>query len=208
MRYRKQNWSIFLIWLFTISGILGILSSYSDWFLALTPVNLLLYLILIAIHAKRLNLTFLYAFAVPFLFGFITEFLGVNYGLIFGSYAYGENLGYKVGGVPLMICVNWGILVIVSADISLLFTKNKWLRAAIVGLLMMVLDLVIEVSAPRFDFWEFESAIVPVQNYIAWFVISFVAFLFFEKFTIATDRKISYHIFAAISIFFLTFLVL
>ena len=35
------------------------------------------------------------ALLIPFLLGFITEAFGVNYGLIFGDYSYGENLGFK-----------------------------------------------------------------------------------------------------------------
>lgn len=198
--------SVFLIWLFNISGILGILSERSDWFLELTPLNLMLYLAFIVWNTEKLNLQFIYAFLIPFFIGFITEFLGVNYGLIFGSYEYGENLGYKIGGVPIMICVNWAVLTFVTADISKFIHKNIWIRSFIGALLMMLLDLVIEVSAPRFDFWEFENEIVPLQNYIGWFVISFFAHLLFQQFSIKTDKRISVHIFVAITIFFMTFL--
>ncbi|MAD97339.1 MAG: carotene biosynthesis protein [Flavobacteriaceae bacterium] len=203
----KVYLSIFLIWLFNISGILGILSKHTDWFLGLTPLNLFLYIAFIAFHVDKINWNFLIAFLIPFTFGFVTEYLGVNFGLIFGSYEYGENLGYKVQGVPLMICVNWAVLVITSADISEIISKNKYIRAAIVGFLMMTLDIIIEVSAPRFDFWEFENEAVPLQNYVAWFIISFFAYLVFDRFPIRTNKTISYHIFAAITIFFITFLI-
>ncbi|MBK9459893.1 MAG: hypothetical protein IPN94_10790 [Sphingobacteriales bacterium] len=33
----------------------------------------------------------LLAFFIPFTLGFVSEALGVNYGLIFGSYTYGHN---------------------------------------------------------------------------------------------------------------------
>ena len=59
----------------------------------------------------------------------MTEFLGVNYGYIFGNYAYGSNLGYKIGGVPVMICVNWVILTIITADVSSYIHKNIWIRS-------------------------------------------------------------------------------
>ena len=202
----KFVFSIFLIWLFNISGIFGILSEDSEWFLEMTPLNLMLYLVFIVVNAEKLNVRFLYAFLIPFLIGFITEFLGVNYGLIFGTYEYGENLGYKVGGVPVMICVNWAVLTFITADISRYIHKNIWIRSFIGGLLMMLLDLAIEVSAPRFDFWEFEDEIVPIQNYVGWLVISFVAHLLFQRFEIKTNKQISVQIFIAISVFFLTFL--
>lgn len=203
----KEAISIFIIWLFTISGIIGILSSQSEWFLELTPINLLTYSLLIFWNLEKITARFCIAFSIPFLLGFITEFLGVNYGLIFGTYEYGNNLGYKIGGVPLMICVNWGILTVITADISRYINKNIVIRSLLGGLFMMILDLIIEVSAPRFDFWEFENNLIPLNNYIGWFIIGFVAHYFYNLFSVKTNKKISIHIFIAITIFFLTFLV-
>ena len=37
-----------------------------------------------------------------------------------------ENLGLKIYGVPLVICINWSLLTIVSADIAKLITQNKF----------------------------------------------------------------------------------
>ncbi|MFB0926162.1 MAG: carotenoid biosynthesis protein, partial [Vicingaceae bacterium] len=84
--------SILTIWLFNISGILGILSPYSDWFLKLTPLNLLIYVVLIIWNLEHISKKFLIAFSIPFFIGLLTEYLGVNYGLLFGTYSYGENL--------------------------------------------------------------------------------------------------------------------
>ena len=97
--------------------------------------------------------------------------MGVNFNLIYGSYSYGENLGLKIYGVPLVICINWSLLTIVSADIAKLITQNKVLRILIGALLMVLLDCLIEISAPRFDFWVFEDEIAPLQNYYAWFIV-------------------------------------
>lgn len=198
--------SIFIVWLFNISGIIGILSSYSDWFLGLTPLNLLIYLLLITWNLENFSTKFLIAFSIPFFIGFITEFLGVNYGLLFGNYSYGENLGVKIGGVPLMICVNWAVLTIITADVSSFIHESKIICSLLGGLFMMILDIIIEVSAPRFDFWEFENNSIPLKNYIAWFVIGSIAHYLYHHFKIKTNKKISIHIFVAVIIFFFTFL--
>jgi len=203
----KISISIFIIWLFNISGILGILSTYSDWFLRLTPINLSMYVILIIWNVKDLSKKFFLAFFLPFFIGFITEYLGVNYGLIFGSYTYGDNLGLKLGGVPFMICVNWAVLTIITADLSSIFHKNIVVQSLLGGFIMMLLDIMIEVSAPRFDFWEFENSIIPIKNYIAWFVIGSIAHYLYRLINIKTDKKLSIHIFVAITIFFFTFLI-
>jgi putative membrane protein len=203
----KFHFSVFLLWLFTVSGILGILSDvYSAWFLSLTPVNLLLTSIILLTHIDKLNYKVFVALSIPFLLGFITEGLGVNYGLIFGTYAYGENLGYKVFGVPLMICVNWALLTAVTADVAKYFSKNISITAFFGAALMTGLDIIIEVSAPRFDFWEFEGGAVPLQNYVGWFVTAFVAHLGYQYFKIKTNTKISWHILLSITVFFTAFL--
>lgn len=199
--------SVFIIWLFNISGILGILSSNSDWFLKLTPINLSMYVILIIWNTKNLRNTFLLAFFIPFIIGFITEYLGVNYGLIFGSYSYGDNLGLKLAGVPLMICVNWAVLTIITADISSIIHKNIFVQSLLGGFIMMLLDCMIEVSAPRFDFWVFENSVIPIKNYIAWFIIGSIAHYLYRQVNINTNKKVSIHIFVAITIFFFTFLI-
>lgn len=198
--------SIFIIWLFNVSGIIGILSSKSEWFLGLTPLNLMLYFIIILWNLKKIDIRFLYAFSIPFIIGFLVEFLGVNYSLFFGTYEYGENLGAKIGGVPIMICINWGVLTVITSDISKMISKNTVIRFVLGGFMMMILDVVIEVSAPRFDFWEFENGVVPLKNYIAWFVIASIAHFFYNRFKIESDKKISIQILIAITIFFSTFL--
>lgn len=200
--------SIFTIWLFNISGIIGISSSYQDWFLQLTYLNLLLYFLLILLNTRKLSYTFFLAFSIPFFIGFITEFLGTNYGWFFGEYTYGENLGTKIGGVPFMICINWGVLTIITSDIAKLIHNNKIIISIIGAFLMTALDVIIEVSAPRFDFWEFKNGVVPLKNYIAWFVISFVAHWFYNQFQIKTNLKMSIHIFIAVVVFFTAFLII
>lgn len=202
----KNAISIGLLWLFTISGILGILSQHQNWFLSLTPLNLLLTALIVLCNIKNWGLKTLLAFFIPFTLGFVSEALGVNYGLIFGSYTYGNNLGYKVFGVPLLICANWAILTFITADVAKHFTKNSWFSALIGAVLMTILDLIIEVSAPRFDFWEFEGKVVPVQNYIAWLIIAFLSHLGCQKLNVLSDKIISWHVFISIVVFFTLFL--
>ena len=199
--------SILIIWLFNISGILGILSPYSDWFLKLTPLNLLIYVVLIIWNLEHISKKFLIAFSIPFFIGLLTEYLGVNYGLLFGTYSYGENLGLKIWGVPLMICVNWALLTFITADLSRVIHKNIIVRSLLGGLFMMVLDLIIEVSAPRFDFWQFENNIIPLKNYIAWFIIGSIAHYLYHQVSLKTNTKLSIHILVAVTLFFFTFLI-
>ncbi len=198
--------SLFIIWLFAISGIIGVASSAQDWFLSLTPLNLLLSLAMVLLHIKKYDYKVIIALAIPFMLGFIAEGLGVNFGLIFGTYNYGENLGYKVFGVPLMICVNWTLLTAITADVAKYFSKNIIMSALIGSAFMTGLDLILEVSAPRFDFWEFENGEIPIQNYIGWFVTAFISHLGYQAFKVRTNKVISWHVLLSIIVFFTVFL--
>ncbi len=202
---RKSIISITLIWIFNLSGIIGVLVGYEDWFLSLTPLHLLIYLMLI-LWNSNVNKRLLLGLAIPFGIGMIAEFLGVHYGFIFGEYTYGENLGVKIFEVPLMIGVNWVILVYCTAAIANRCSNSAVIASFIGAILMVILDMVIEVSAPRFDFWEFKNGIVPLQNYIGWFVIAFIGHLLFQKLVKTLHTIIAIHIFIAIAVFFTTFL--
>ena len=62
MNYNKiltiQNVSIGLIWLFHVSGIIGIIYSDASWFIGATPINLALSFILLMINVERSKKTF------------------------------------------------------------------------------------------------------------------------------------------------------
>ncbi|MBW1297795.1 carotenoid biosynthesis protein [Aquimarina litoralis] len=205
LKERQLIIAIIIIWLFTVSGIIGILIGYEDWFLPLTPLNLSVYTVLICwtSNARR---KLILAMLIPFSIGMITEYLGVNHGLIFGNYAYGNNLGIKVLGVPWIIGINWALLVYTTAAIAKKIHTNIIITASIGAILMVALDVIIEVSAPRFDFWEFDNGVVPIQNYIGWLITAFVAHILFQKFYKTLQYTLSVHIFIAIFIFFTTFL--
>lgn len=194
--------SIFLVWLFHVSAVIGIKLGHDDWFLPLTPLNLLLCFGVILWNIPNLNAKDMLLLLVPFAFGMVAEWLGVNFGLIFGDYSYGNNLGPKIWGVPWMIGVNWVILVFLSASIAHKFTKNLWMGATIGAALMVLLDLIIEVIAPYFDFWEFNCNVVPLQNYIGWFVVAFLVHLIYQRFYHKHQFTLSVWMYLAFVVFF------
>ncbi|MEO1051600.1 MAG: carotenoid biosynthesis protein [Bacteroidota bacterium] len=161
-----------IIILFHFVGLVGILSPYSELFLALTPFNLLLSTAMITVTHNRPDRRLLIFCMVCYAVGFISEFLGVQFGLIFGDYSYGWVLGPKVSGVPLVIGFNWLIVIYSSASISSLFKVPKWLRVILIATLAVFLDFFIEPVAIKYDFWSWQQVSVPIENYIGWFGIS------------------------------------
>jgi len=204
LKFTPLNSAIFLIWLFHISGIIGILVGYEQLFIALTPINLFVCLGAILWVDQWQNKRLL-LLLIPFSIGMFAEILGVNYGYFFGEYAYGKNLGPKVLGVPWFIGVNWAILTYCSANIAKRLTHNLLLSSLIGASLMVGLDFVIEISAPRFDFWSFKDGVIPLQNYLAWFGFGFLANFLFQKFNPHGNTVLAYHIMIAFFFFFLIF---
>jgi uncharacterized membrane protein len=197
-----------LLYLFHLSAIIGSAIGYQEWFIRKTPLNLCLIglLLFVAFPLKSKKGVFLFAFYAAF--GIFVEFLGVNYGLFFGDYSYGANLGPKVGGVPWSIGLNWALLVMITGELSNRFKIHLLFKAVIGALLMVFLDLFMEHSAPLFDFWEFSGGIVPLSNYIAWFFVALILQLIHQYSKLNGDVFFSLHCYLAQLIFFISFYVI
>ena len=137
--------------------------------------------ILIFINSKINQKGFITSIILIAIFGFIIEYLGANYGILFGAYSYGENLGLKVGNVPLIMAINWILLIIITGNFSEKIFKNSLVSKVIFGsLLMVILDFFIEFSAPKLDYWEFDKHPVPLSNYIWWFLFSIIFHIIYQ----------------------------
>ena len=129
----KTTVAIFLIWLFHISAIIGISMGNHDWFVGKTPINLLLCLALFIWVFPIDSFRKWIAFVLFFSGGMLAEWLGVNFGLLFGDYAYGQNLGPKLDGVPFLIGVNWALLTFVIGQYRRLSDRPPMGQNLIVG---------------------------------------------------------------------------
>ncbi len=175
------RFSIFIVWLINVSGFFGMFSDQKESFLTFTPYAILMSFILIFINSKINQKGFMTSIILIAIFGFIIEYLGANYGILFGAYSYGENLGFKVGNVPLIMAINWILLIIITGNFSEKVFKNSLVSKVIFGsLLMVILDFFIEFSAPKLDYWEFDKHPVPLSNYIWWFLFSIIFHIIYQ----------------------------
>lgn len=197
--------AIGIIWLFHISGMVGIALGHFDWFIEKTSLNLLLCLMLFFIFYPMTTMKQISIFLLFFLGGFFAEWLGVNYGMLFGNYSYGANLGFKVDGVPLLIGTYWSLLTFVTASI-MDFTKwDNGLKVSLGATLMVVLDFFMEKNAPTFDFWSFDGNDVPVQNYVTWYLIALLFHAIFRAAKLGGNRTFALHVYSAQLLFFAFF---
>jgi len=128
------------------------------------------------IFDKNIGKTLLFWIVPVYLFTFSMEAIGVATGKIFGTYHYGSNMHLKLLGVPLVIALNWLVLALAINSLSLRIFKNKWIVSIFSGVLIACYDFFIEPVAINLDYWQWEDGVIPLQNYIAWFIIgSFVS---------------------------------
>ena len=202
----KLQVSIGLIWLFHLSGIIGIIYSESEWFIRATPVNLLLSFGLVILNTPWNTKSVLVA-ALCFFIGMTAEILGVQYGWLFGRYSYGEILGMKFFGVPILIGINWCMLVFITGQIARFFTASFWIKSLLGVGLMVFLDLVMEPIAPVLDFWTFEGGTAPWQNYLGWGIVAFPLQMIFHKVSPKLKTVFAFHLFFLQFLFFTLLLI-
>jgi len=205
MTDKKVALATLVLIIFYAVGLYGIgFSSNPGWFRALSPLNLLLTNVLLYSFHKTWNLSFLLFAAVALLAGFISELIGVHTGLLFGSYTYGSSLGPKLWGIPLVISLNWLLLVYITGIIVQRLPINWVLRALLAAALMTFLDMFIEPVASVLDFWTWEGYHIPVVNYWGWLGVGFLLQLYFEKANFKKQNPLALVVYALQLVFFIS----
>jgi putative membrane protein len=177
MRYLdKPGLSIIFIIVFHIVGLLGfIFSEYQDFFLSFVPFHLLLMAAILIANQKEFNKAFFLGMLTVMIGGFMVEVVGVATGAIFGNYSYGQTLGYKLADVPLIIGVNWFVLVFsIGAVLKKYFKHQRNFKSLLGAFILVLIDVLIEPVAVKYDYWSWVDSFVPLQNYVAWYIVSFI----------------------------------
>jgi putative membrane protein len=181
---KKNRACITVILLFHLVGLIGFMvPSLTVLFIALVPWHLLLMLGVIVFSYGTLDGRLLLFALTVFLIGFAAEYIGVHTSWVFGHYHYGGTLGAKLFAIPLMIGVNW-FLLIYAAGITLQRSrlKNMLVRIFSGAMILTLLDILIEPIAIHFDYWHWLGAGIPFKNYVCWFTLSVLLLFIFEQF--------------------------
>lgn len=198
----------FIVTLYVVGIIGSALPVTRDFFILLTPVILLLsFALLLNFHTPVLDWKTSLVFIIIFLVSYFTEVAGVRTGLIFGTYSYGKGLGPKLLDTPLLIGLNWVLLVYCSAAILEKVPVGKTGKAAGASLLMVLYDLVMEQVAPQMDMWSFGAGIAPLRNYISWFILALIFHLILRFTGIKLTNRLAPLIFYCQFLFFIVLLI-
>ena len=96
-----------------------------------------------------------------------------------------------------------GILAFVVAS---KITSNKIATIVLSALIMVLIDLIIEPVAPKFDYWEFAGGMPGMHNYIGWFIVALPVQWIIYHCHVWVNPKVAYNLLAAQILFFATFL--
>lgn len=156
-------------------GVIGFVVPYTaPLFQRLVPLSMFFNIFLLACFVRIFSVRELLIFLFICVSSIAVEMLGVATGEVFGAYHYGSSLGYKLLGTPLSIGLNWLILSYIACVMT-----HKWAVPLVVKILtaaalMVGMDVLIEQIAPKMNMWYWEDGNIPLQNYLAWYVLAVI----------------------------------
>lgn len=184
-------------------GIIGLsLPEYRWLFLMLTPFQLLSSMVLILVFHRGWNDAFPIFAAAAFWIGFGSELIGIHTGYLYGDYVYGASLGPKLWDVPIVIGVNWFVLVYLTGTVFHKSIPNDYYAAFLGAVSMTALDYVMEPVAVALDFWSWKFDIIPAENYLGWFAVAFLIHLIYRKTKFEKENRLAAFLLVALILFF------
>ncbi len=185
-----KSYFLYFLILVYVSGSIGFVINPA-FFSPFTPYTLLLTCFVFLIHSPLANKKFITAFFSIALLGYIIEVIGVKTGFVFGKYSYGNGLGYKLLDVPLIISINWALLICSGIRVVSSIFTNKIVVLILAAFLVTGIDLLIEQMAPKLNFWQFEGGFPNLQNYFGWIAVSFFTSYLFYPIIIKANFSVS-----------------
>lgn len=192
--------ALVFLWVIHISAVVGVFLGYESFFLPKSPFTLLYILVLLISFYPVGTRKTAPLFALCFIVGMGSEWIGVHTGLLFGNYTYGVNFGPRVFGVPLFIGFNWGVLTFITHAIAKSVSDNKKAIVLMAASLMVFLDFFLEQISAFAGFWSFVGG-VGWYNYVCWFIIACLLHVIMLGQKLEGDRSLSLNIYSVQLVF-------
>ena len=217
----KVQWATGVALLIHCVGLMGMMWIDKDWFARMTPFNLLIMFFLIIWVQSEKKKHFYIFLTLAFLIGMISEIIGVKTGLLFGNYRYGAIMGFQIAEVPLIIGLNWFVVIYSAVATIFYFSRqfgpSKALKStnticSPIGLNVLIgavflatfFDWVMEPVAVNLGFWTWAGdGQIPLLNYVSWFFISTIMISIFRFLRIRPDNIFAVHLFLIQMMFFM-----
>jgi bisanhydrobacterioruberin hydratase len=200
---REKKISVFLVIFFSVGAIGLGLPITRELFITLMPLSLLLGIGMMFWVHRNWNKKQVWIFILITLLGYFIEVAGVLTGEVFGSYQYGRALGIKLWETPPMIGMNWLMLIYAVYAILHPMTIHPVVKVLLGSTMMLIYDYIMEPVAMQLDMWDWAGGVIPLQNYIAWFIISAVMLGIFHGAKLSYRNKVAPVLFVVQVMFFL-----
>lgn len=191
-----------LVILIHLVGLIGINSSFSTGFVQFTPFHLIILTFILFANTNVRIPSFQLYVGICLFGGWLIEAAGVHSQQIFGAYSYGDTLGLKLLEVPVIIGVNWFLL-----SYCFLCCTNIILdpiqRSLVVAMCMTLFDLIMEPAAIHLGYWTWHCPNIPVQNYIAWFLFSWLFAYVGLSLKVQYQNKLAAIVIGSLTLFFI-----
>lgn len=192
-----------LIIVWYLVGIVGFLIPQGKiYFQQLTPVGMVLAAFVLMFFHEPRNLKSALAFAAVILSTFVVEAIGVNTQRLFGHYLYGPALGIQLWNTPIVIGLNWLVLVY-CFSVLLKKQNSKWYFPLLGASAMTVFDFLMEPVAGVTGMWTWQGGVIPMKNYIDWFLLSALLFLILRIFKVDFNNRFAGLILLMQAVFFI-----
>jgi len=124
-------------------------------------------------------------FTVSAVVSYLMEEIGVRTGVIYGAYHYSDQLGAKLGHVPVIIPLAWFMMIYPSWRVAGALAGDCLARpavaltvqAALAALVMTAWDMVMDPGMAAAGNWTWEQGGayfgVPAHNYVGWLATTF-----------------------------------
>ncbi|MDO1445638.1 carotenoid biosynthesis protein [Rhodocytophaga aerolata] len=187
-----------------LAGLMGLQHPVSrPFFEQLIAFNLVVTAAIVFYFHNDFNPSFILFAVITFLAGYFVEVAGVHTGAIFGHYQYGQALGIKLWDVPLLIGLNWLVLVYCTGVITHKLPVPVAVKIIVGALLMVAMDYLIEPVAIRHTWWTWQGESVPLQNFSGWFISALVLLTFFHILRFGKNNSLAPLVYVIQFLFFL-----
>jgi uncharacterized membrane protein len=114
--------------------------------------------------------------AVAGALGFAAELVGVRTGRPFGHYRYGDGLGPKVGGVPLLAAAAWAMMARPAWVVAGLIDARPTARVPLAAGALTAWDVFLDPRMAADGYWAWPEGGryegVPASNFLGWFTVA------------------------------------
>ena len=110
--------------------------------------------------------------------GLLVEAAGVATGVPFGAYTYGDSLGVKLLGVPVVIPLAWTMMGYPALLVGARIGRDRWWTPLVAGAALASWDLFLDPQMVDAGHWLWRGGSgpevlgIPILNFVAWFVIA------------------------------------